>query len=283
MYSKYFRLLCVGTILLLASMACAIGVVPGATATPASTTEIGKDVPPTATDTELAPTETATVEPSLTPTETLEPTLTPTPGLPIARVIKDANCRTGPSGAYSLVMTFKVGDILDIMARDLGGGFVYVRNPNEGTEPIGCWVLQTNLAISDNLTLLPAFTAPPSPTISPDFTVKYKNIDSCKTKPFVRFIIVNTGGANFRSAYIKVTNLKNGEIVEQSVNAFDLTTGCIVAQNIAPLKVGATGYLQSEFFKKDFRGQKMRAVFQLCVEQFLKGACITQSLDFIAK
>lgn len=283
MYSKHFRLLCAGTILLMAVMACNIAVPGGGTtATPISTTEIGKDVP-TATDTDL-PTETATLEPSLTPTETpaLEPSITPTEGLPVASVIKEVNCRSGPSGAYDLILTFKVGDIVEIMARDLGAGYVFVKNPNETEE--GCWVLQTSLAISGNLTPLPAFTPRASPTLAPNFTVKYKNMDSCKTKPFIRFIIENTGSVGFRSAYVKVTNLRNGDATERSVNAFDLTVGCVVAQNIAPLKVGQTGFLDSELFKKSSpKGQKMRAVFQLCTEQFLKGACVTQVLEFNAK
>jgi hypothetical protein len=281
MYSKHFRLLCVCAILLLAMMACNIST-PGATSTPVSTTEIGKDVP-TATETEPA-TETATLEPSLTPTETpaLEPSETATPEPPTASVVKESNCRAGPGGAYELVTVLKVGENVDVIGRDLGAGFVFVKPAKlpEGQE--GCWMLITSLDVSGDVTPLPAFTPLPSPTLAPSFTVKYKNTDSCKST-FVRFIVVNTGSSNFRSAYIKVTNLKTGESTEQSVNAFDLTTGCIVAQNIAPLTVGSTGYLQSDIFKKTPKGQKMRAIFQLCTEQFLKGSCATQTLEFIAK
>jgi len=145
-------------------------------------------------------------------------------------------------------------------------------------------MLQTSLTISGDLTPLPAFTPPPSPTLAPDFTVTYKNIDSCKGNAFVRFTVVNTGSAGFRSAYIKVTNLKNNEVTQQAVNAFDLTVGCVVAQNIAPLGIGQTGYLQSDVFQKSSpKGQKMQAVFQLCTEQNLKGSCVTQTLQFVAK
>lgn len=283
MYSKHFRLLCALSILLLASMACNIATSAGATATPVSTTEIGKDVP-TATDTELPASETATLEPpTVEPTETpdLEPSITPTVGLPSADVVKEANCRVGPGGAYDLVTTLKVGDSVEIVARDLGGGFVFVKNPTNPEE--GCWLLYANLKVSGDVTPLPAFTPRPSPTLAPNFTVKYKNIDSCRTKPFTRFTVTNTGSSGFRSAYVKVTNLKNNEVAEQSVNAFDLTDGCIVAKNIAPLTAGAEGYLQSAPFKQNPRGQKMRAVFQLCTEQFMKGACATQVIEFIAK
>lgn len=282
MYSKYFRLLSVVTILLLVSMACNLGTSAGATATPASTTEIGKDVP-TATDTEL-PTETATIEPSITPTETpaLEPSVTPTAEPPVARVIKEINCRVGPGGAYNLVTTFRNGDVVDVIARDLGGGFVFVRNPADPEQ--GCWVLENGLQVSGNITPLPAYTPPPSPTLAPNFTVTYKNIDTCKGDPYIRFVVVNTGNFAFRSAYIKVTNLRSQESTEQAVIAFDMTDGCAIVKLISPLGLGQTGYLQNPVFRKsDPKGQKMSAVFQLCTEQGLKGFCVTQSLQFTAK
>lgn len=281
MYSKYFRLLCVFMILLMATMACNLGAATDTTATPIPTTVIGEDIP-TATDTEI-PTETATLEPTLTPSETpnLEPTATPTVGMPVASVNKDTNCRMGPAGNYELVVALKAGDAVDVVARDLGAGFVFIQVADQPDQ--SCWVLESSLTITGDVTPLPAYTPPPSPTLAPNFTVKYKNTDTCKGDVYVRFIITNTGSSNFRSAYLRVTNLRTGEVAEQSVNAFDLMTGCIIAQNIAPLTVGSTGYLQSPEFKKSPKGQKMRAAFQLCTEQFLKGSCATQSLEFTAK
>ena len=181
---------------------------------------------------------------------------------------------------YDLVLTFKAGDTVEIIARDLGGGFVFVKNPDDPEK--GCWVLEKNLKVSGNLAPLPAFTPPATPTLAPNFTVTYKNDDNCRGV-FVRFVVVNTGRSGFRSAYVKVTNLKNGEVTEQVVNAFDLTVGCVVAQNIAPLALGKTGYLQSDVFIKNPKGQKMLAVFQLCTEQSLKGSCATKTLEFTLK
>ena len=286
MYPKYFRLMCAMTAVLLAIIACNINVPGGAaTSTPGPTTEIGKDVP-TATDTPLATeTESPASTDTLEPTET-EPAITSTPIPPIASVSKEANCRIGPSGAYELVVALKPGDKVDVIARDLGAGFVFVKPANlpEGVE--GCWVLYGSLDVSGDVTPLPAFTPLPSPTLPPSFTIKFKNMDKCETgraSAFTRFIIVNTGNIQFRSAYIKVTSQRTGESTEQSVNAFDLTTGCIIAQNIAPLKPGGTGYLQSAPFIKNPTGQKMHAIIQVCSEQFMKGACVTNTLDFTAK
>ncbi len=282
MRSKHFRLLSAVTMILLSIMACNL---PGTDA-PTATVE------PSATSQEIPtraelPTDTATPQPTEetvteTPTLTVEPSVTPTAGVPIGKVNKEVNCRKGPGGAYDLVITFKVGDTVDVVARDLGAGFVFVKHPSE--PDLGCWVLQTSLTIEGDLTPLPAFTPLASPTLAPNFTIAYKNIDKCKGNAYVRFIVTNTGSVQFRSAYIKVTNLKNKEVAEQVVNAFDIMTGCIVAQNIAPLKPGQVGNLQSPVFQKGSpAGQKMQAVFQLCVEQNLKGACVSQTLQFTAK
>lgn len=283
MHSHHFRLLCAVTIVLLASLACNLNLPKGTppTATLGPTVQIGGELP---TSTELPPSETATPEPaeSETPTLTIEPSVTPTVAAPLAEVTKDANCRSGPSGAYDLVVVLKAGDKVDVLARDLGAGFVFVRHPNESE--VGCWVPLDNLSVSGNLTPLPAFSPPPSPTLAPGFTISYKNIDKCKGNAYVRFVIVNSGSVGFRSAYIRVTNLKNQEKVEQVVNAFDIMTGCIVAQNIAPLGIGQTGNLQSPVFQKGSpQGQKMQASFQVCTEQNLKGTCVSQSLQFTAK
>ncbi len=284
MHSNYFRVASAGSIILMAMMACnlpfaAADVQPTSTVTEPAVTSTEPAVTSTPTQTKL-PTETSTPAVTATITLTSKPSLTPTVEVPVGKVVKETNCRIGPSGAYDLVVTFQAGAKVEIVARDLGAGYVYVKNLDNPKQ--SCWMLENNLTISGDITPLPAYTPLPSPTLAPDFTVKFKNYDNCKGV-FTRFIVVNTGSFAFRSAYVKVTNLKNNEVTEQAVNAFDLTVGCVVAQNIAPLAIGATGYLQSEVFNKDPKGQKLRAVFQLCTEQNLKGACVTQTLEFVGK
>jgi len=79
---------------------------------------------------------------------------------------------------------------------------------------------------------------------------------------------------------VKVTDQKKQQSVEQSLNAFDLYEGCIVAKNIAPLLPGGTGYVQSLPFKWDPRPNKQVAIIMLCTEQGLKGTCVTKTLEF---
>jgi hypothetical protein len=95
---------------------------------------------------------------------------------------------------------------------------------------------------------------------------------------YALFVIQNTGSVPFRSAYVRVSDLRSGDVEEQSLNAFDLWTGCIIAKNIAPLDPGATGYLTSAPFKKNPSGAKLRAAFQVCTEKDLKGFCVTVSI-----
>ncbi len=276
MRSNYFRFISVGTIVLMVMMACNMPFMPVELQATSTVTQ------PASTPThEALPTETATPATTATITLTPEPSLTPTAEIPVAEVQREVNCRTGPGGMYDLVLTFKAGDTVEIVARDLGGGFVFVKNPNKPEE--GCWMLENSLKVSGNLTPLPAFTPPPTPTLAPSFTVTYKKLDKCGDV-FVRFIVTNTGGFGFRSAYVKVTNLKNSEVTEKVTNTFDLTIDCVVAQSIGNVTPGGgTAYLESDSFKKDPTGQKMRAVFQLCTEQNLKGACSTAVLEFVAK
>ena len=75
----------------------------------------------TTTQTEVAVTQTSTMTATETPLP--EPSSTPTPEIPIAEVVRESNCRVGPAGNYHLVATYQVGQKLEIVAKDLGGGY----------------------------------------------------------------------------------------------------------------------------------------------------------------
>jgi hypothetical protein len=53
----------------------------------------------------------------------------------------------------------------------------------------------------------------------------------------------------------------------------------MIARNVAPLEGGASGWLASNLFLHDPRGNKMRAVIQVCTEKGLKGICITTTIQ----
>ncbi len=225
--------------------------------------------------TKTVPTDTPTV----TATETLtpEPSATVTPQAPTAKVVRKSNCRTGPGGLYELVATYEVGQMLEIVARDLGGGYWFVKNPEKPEEQ--CYLLAQNITISGETTALPKYTPLATPTAMPYFNLTFKKFDTCEGEDFVVFIVENVGSVPFRSAYIKVINQKSGKSVEHSLNAFDLKVRCVLAKNIAPLDPGGIGYVYSPPFKWSGHGEKLRAAIMVCTEKNLKGSCITQSVD----
>ncbi len=191
--------------------------------------------------------------------------------------MKETNCRTGPGSHYDLVATYQASTHLLVLARDLGGGFIFTQNPAKPEQQ--CYVLANNVKLTGDTSILPQITPLSSPTAAPGFTATFKKFDLCKGNVFAQFDILNTGSIPFRSAYIKVINLRTNESAEKSVDAFDLYTGCIIAKNIAPLDPGATGYLSSESFLHDPRGNKMRAIIQACTEKGLKGTCVNTVVE----
>jgi hypothetical protein len=277
MRRAFFQLPGLLTIVAIILSACNL---PGVKVTSAVTAEVSATEAVTvielaATQTQVIPTETPTV----TPTETLtpEPSATATPEPPMAKVVRESNCRIGPGGLYELVAKYQVGQMLEVVARDLGSSYLFVRNPEKPEEQ--CYLLAQNITISGETTALPRYTPPPSPTAAPYFNLTFKKFDACNGVDFAVFTVENTGSTPFRSAYIKVINQKANLSVEQALNAFDLRVKCVLAKNIAPLDPGGTGYVASPPFKWSGHGTKLRAVIMLCTEKNLKGSCVTQTVD----
>jgi hypothetical protein len=226
--------------------------------------------------TQAVPTSTLTFTATATETLTPEPSVTATAEPPTAEVVRESNCRSGPGALYKLVAKYQVGQKLEVVARDLGGGYWFVENPQKPEEQ--CYLLGQNIKITGGTEALPKFTPPPSPTAPPDVNVSFKKFDTCESSSFALFVVENAGSVPFRSVYIKVTNQKLGQAVEQSLNAFDLRVHCVLAKNIAPLNPGATGYVASPPFTWPGHGQKLQAVIMVCTEQNLKGACVTKTV-----
>jgi len=278
MRKTFYLLFCVLTMGTLILSACNL---PVGSASAESTPQIESSTPTIAAIVESTATLTsqATETPTVTATETPlpEPSATPTPEVPKAEVVRETNCRIGPAGNYELVAKYPVGQMLEIVAKDLGAGYWFVKNPEKPEEQ--CYLLAQNIKIAGDTSVLPKFTPPASPTSAPYFNVGFKKFDTCKGDDFASFIVENTGSVPFRSAYIKVIDTKANKSVEQALNAFDQFAGCVLAKNIAPLNSGATGYVTSPPFRWVVNRDKLRAVIMLCTEKNLKGACVTQTID----
>jgi len=273
--SSLFCLLIIGGLIL---SACNMpgAAVPTETIQPTSTVD-------TAATAAFASTQTKQAEPTRTPTATAtetplpEPSATSTPEVITAKVGRETNCRIGPAGNYTLVATYQDGQMLEVVANDLGGGYSFVKNPDNPEEQ--CYLLTNSITISGDLSVLPKYTPLPSPTAAPYFNVSFKKMNSCQGDDYALFTVENAGSVPFRSFYLKVTDQKADKSVEHVVNAFDLWTGCIIAKDIAPLGRGETGYVYSPQFKWNVNADNLQAVIMLCTEKGLAGTCVTQVID----
>lgn len=213
--------------------------------------------------------------PTFTSTETPLPeqSSTSTPEVVTAKVGRETSCRIGPAGNYTLVDTYQDGQILEVVANDLGAGYSFVRNPDNPEEQ--CYLLTNNIVISGDTSILQKYTPLPSPTAAPYFDVSLKKTDTCQGEDYAIFTVENAGSVAFRSFYLKVTDQKADRSVEHVVNAFDLWTGCIIARDIAPLGGGETGYVYSPHFKWNVNKDNLQAVIMLCTEKNQTGTCVT--------
>jgi uncharacterized protein YgiM (DUF1202 family) len=279
MRAIFFKILCLLIIGILVLSACNL---PGNNVTPETTsppqpsaTKATATLTLTATPTEVLLTVTASETATETPLP--EPSATATPEIVMATLGRESNCRTGPAGHYDLVATYQAGQKLEVVARDLGAGYVFVRNPENTDEQ--CYLLANSLTIEGDLAALPQFTPRASPTAAPYFTLTFRKFDKCEGYDFLLFDVQNTGSVPFRSYYIRVNDPRAGKFVEQVLNAFDLRRGCVLAKNIAPLEPGAAGYVYSPQMKWNVRTNKLTAIIQLCTEKALKGICVPQSVE----
>ena len=223
----------------------------------------------------LLPSESATTAATETPLP--EPSATATVEAPKAKVNRETNCRVGPGGLYDLVATYQTGQMLEILAIDLGSAYWFVSNPEKPNEQ--CYVMVQNVTVDGDTSALPKFTPQPSPTPPPYFEAKYKKLDTCNGNRFANFSVENTGSVTFRSAYIKLTDTKANKSAEQALNVFDLYVGCILAKNISPLDPGDTGYVPSPSLTWNIHEDKLKAVVMLCSEKDLKGICVTRTVE----
>src|SRR5512133_1793107 len=165
-----------------------------ATAEPAPQTEpasanVTATIELTGTSTEIVATESLIVTSTETPLP--EPSATDTPEPVMAKVNRVTNCRTGPAGNYDLVAKYEAGQMLEVVAKDLGNAYWFVQNPEKTEEQ--CYLLAQNVTLTGDPSALPKFTPLASPTSAPDFKVSFKKFDRCNGDDFALFVVQNIG------------------------------------------------------------------------------------------
>jgi len=225
----------------------------------------------------VAQPNTSTPTPSITdtPTMTPEPTFTATPTVPEISVSIDTNCRTGPGKIYTYSGGLLVGEKAEVLGRNSLGDYWYVHLP-AGTL---CWLWGEYATITGDVSKLPIFTPPPTPTPEPNFTVEYSYLESCVGWD-PAFKVTNTGGVTFKSHYVSVLDTVTNTTQTFQASNFDKRTGCVTTELIPTLPSGGTGWIYANSFVTNPTGHLMKATVKVCTEINQTGFCVTKSLEF---
>jgi len=226
---------------------------------------------PTFTSTPAVPTD--------TPTQTLSPTplFTSTPLVPQISVSVATNCRMGPGKAYDRVGALMVGEVAEVVGRDLAGTYWYIRNPDSSTG--FCWVWGQYATLSGYTLALPIFTPPPTPTPTPDFEISYAGLDSC-VGWWVELKLENIGDTTFKSISLVVKDTNKDTAVSMDANGFTNVDGCLTSDTKNTLPPGEVRRVSSPAFTYDPSGHKLRATVTLCTDVGQTGSCTSDAIEF---
>lgn len=220
-----------------------------------------------------------TLPPAPTYTATLSPTpiLTSTPTIPLISVTVDTNCRTGPGKVYDYLGGLFVGQVAEVYGKTSGGDYFYIRLPDNPN--IYCWVTAQYATVVGNVSTLPIFTPPPTPTPVPSFELSFVNLDSC-VGWWVNLRIRNTGAVAFKSYSLTVKDVATGTTLTSSGNDFPELGGCLTSSTIASLEPGKATILSGPAFVYNPDNHKMRATLTLCTLTGLGGLCVKNTIEF---
>jgi hypothetical protein len=225
---------------------------------------------------------TAAFTPTFTPTAALSltPIFTATPSTPQITVSVATNCRVGPGKTYDRVGALLVDQYAEVFGMDSTGTYWYIRNPDSDTGY--CWLWGEYATLAGNLSGLPIFTPPPTPTPVPAFDASFSSLDSCaaNTSWWADLKLVNTGGIAFRSISITLRDTVTDTVAVMSADNFTDNDGCTGSSTRDTLASGDTRFVSSPSFAYDPTGHKMRATLTLCSNTAISGTCVSKVITF---
>jgi hypothetical protein len=227
-----------------------------------------------------SPAPTFTPEPpTLTPTATLSPTpvFTFTPLVPQISVSVPTNCRVGPGRVYDRVGGLLVGETAEVVGRNSAGTYWYIRNPDRPSE--FCWLWGEYASLAGNVSVLPVFTPPPTPTPVPNFEASYSGLDTC-VGWWVDIKLENTGGLTFRSISLTVRDTVTDIVLSVNTNTFTDLSGCLDSVTRDSLDPGRSRTVSSPPFAYNPVGHKLRATVTLCSNTGVSGTCVSKTIEF---
>lgn len=221
--------------LILAMLACSI---PGQSAEVAPpTTE-----PTTVVYVVIEPTATATIAVTETPAFTLTPTLPPE-----VTLLKNSNCRIGPSEFYYIADQISKDKVLPVVGRNEDGSWWQVINATNRE----CWIFNENTQANSDFTAVPIKEAPVLPDVPGNFFVTDQ---SCQPGPKIFEVAFSwAAGANTDGFRL----YRNGSrIIELKASKFNFR------DKNAPLKVNLSYELEA--FNKNGTSQKAVQIVPAC-------------------
>ena len=226
---------------------------------------------PLPTDTPL-PTETPA--PTATPeiAATSEPTTAPAINA-VARMVKNTNCRSGPSTAFPMVFIALQGESLKILSGTTVDKYVIVENPTVSGQ--SCWLWTEFVEVQGDLTGLPVVTPPPTPTSSIRYSLSYVRIDACTGWSLV-FKVTNTGSSTMESYTIVATDQTANNTETTALNQFSDRIACNYQDEIANLKPGQSGYIYENDFSYNPDDHSLLVYVTVCSNNDMQGVCESQ-------
>jgi hypothetical protein len=282
------------TILLIVSLACGLPSIPitGPTVPTLDSNNLGTVIARTmesaltqtavaAMPINLANSQTAaiTLTPTFTPSATLSPTpvYTATPLVPMISVSVDTNCRVGPGQVYDRVGALLVGETTEVFGRDPTARYWYVRNPDKDNQY--CWLWTEYATVVGNVSALPFYTPPPTPTPPPSFEAAYGGLEECSGW-WVDIELKNTSSVAFKSVSISVRDLGTDADISLYADRFTAIDDCVGSTTRDTLEPGQSLTVSTPAFAYDPDGHKLRATITLCSAPGQKGACVTNVIKF---
>jgi hypothetical protein len=217
---------------------------------------------------------------SATPSQTPPPSETPTPSVPLVWVSVDTNCRVGPGKVYDYLGALRVGQTAEVVARNPGGDYWYVHNPDRPNE--FCWVWGQYATLAGNTSQLPVFTPPPTPTPPAAFVFSYKSIGIGPGFQCLQFNVKNSGTVTWESFKLTVHDVTQG--IKETDSGDDFTEydqWCGSTASQPALAAGMLGVASVQtHLTSNPAGDHFEVSLTLCTLNGLAGQCLTHSIAF---
>jgi hypothetical protein len=208
---------------------------------------------------------------------------------PLISVSVATNCRSGPGRVYDYVGALLVGKTAEVMARDPAGNYWLIRNPENGGSL--CWIWGQYATLSGDVSVLPIFTPPPTPTPTftplptftstpaPTFDVSYSSLEFCGGSWWLDVRVKNTGTIPLKSLNIAIEDRETGTMLADLSDGFTDIDGCMTTTTRDVIAPGETYLFSTPSFSYKPKGNDLRVSLVLCSETGQRGLCAARNFN----